>query len=149
MEMALKNRLHMEFPSIASNVALTRVTLASFAMQLEFNLGELEEIRVAVSEAVSNAVIHAYPDEVGTVVVNAMIDGDTLEIEVIDEGRGIEDLDLARTPAFSTDPERMGLGLVFMESFMDQMNIESKPNLGTHVVMKKQPEREKNASHRI
>jgi stage II sporulation protein AB (anti-sigma F factor) len=149
MEMGLSNKLHMEFPSIASNVALARVTLASFAMQLEFTLGELEEIRVAVSEAVSNAVIHAYPDKIGDIVINALIDNGTLEIEVIDFGKGIEDLNLARTPAFSTDPERMGLGLVFMESFMDQMDIESKLNSGTRVVMKKRPEREKNGAHSL
>lgn len=147
--MGLSNKLHMEFPSIASNVALARVTLASFAMQLEFTLGELEEIRVAVSEAVSNAVIHAYPDKIGDIVINALIDNGTLEIEVIDFGKGIEDLNLARTPAFSTDPERMGLGLVFMESFMDQMDIESKLNSGTRVVMKKRPEREKNGAHSL
>lgn len=144
-----ENRLRMEFPSLAPNVGLARVALASFAAQLEFNLGELEEIRVAVSEAVSNAVIHAYPNEPGLVVVTAAINGEYLEIEVIDQGKGIDDVDLARTPAYSTAPERMGLGLVFMESFMDQLSVESQVQKGTRIVMRKRPEREQDDSNLV
>ncbi|HHW12378.1 MAG TPA: anti-sigma F factor [Firmicutes bacterium] len=142
-----ENYLNISFPSLPDNVSLSRVIVASFAAQLDFTLNELEEIRVATSEAVSNCVIHAYPDHVGEVRLELKIKDDTLMIEVIDEGCGIQDLDLAKTPAYSTDPERMGLGLVFMESFMDEMTIESQPNQGTKVLMVKKPERSKNSSH--
>ncbi|NLM36691.1 MAG: anti-sigma F factor [Firmicutes bacterium] len=142
-----ENYLNISFPSLPDNVSLSRVIVASFAAQLDFTLNELEEIRVATSEAVSNCVIHAYPDHPGEVRLELKISDDTLMIKVIDEGCGIADLDLAKTPAYSSDPERMGLGLVFMESFMDEMTIESQPNQGTKVLMVKKPERSKNNSH--
>jgi stage II sporulation protein AB (anti-sigma F factor) len=135
-----QNYIRMEFPSLPSNVGLARVSVASFASQLDFNLSELEEIRVAISEAVSNCVIHAYPDEIGLIELTASINQGMLEISVNDSGKGIEDIVLARTPAYSSNPERMGLGLVFMESFMDQMEITSKPDQGTKITMKKRPE---------
>ncbi|NLW60178.1 MAG: anti-sigma F factor [Firmicutes bacterium] len=142
-----ENYLHVSFPSLSENVSLSRVIVASFAAQLDFTLNELEEIRVATSEAVSNCVIHAYPDQPGEVRLELKIKDDTLMIKVIDEGCGIEDLELARTPAYSSNPERMGLGLVFMESFMDEMTIESQPQKGTQVLMVKRPERSKNGNH--
>ena len=141
-----ENYLNISFPSLPDNVSLSRVIVASFAAQLDFTLNELEEIRVATSEAVSNCVIHAYPDHPGEVRLELKISDDTLMIKVIDEGCGIADLDLAKTPAYSSDPERMGLGLVFMESFMDEMTIESQPNQGTKVLMVKKPERSKNSN---
>ena len=139
-----QNYIKMEFPSLPSNVGLARVAVASFASQLDFNLSELEEIRVAISEAVSNCVIHAYPDEIGAIELTASINEDALEILVNDFGKGIEDIDLARTPAYSSNPERMGLGLVFMESFMDYMEITSKIDQGTKISMKKRPENKNN-----
>lgn len=136
-----QNDLKMEFPSLPTNVGFARVVIASFAAQLEFTLSELEELRVAVSEAVSNCVIHAYPDTIGRVRLNAAITPDgSLRIEIIDTGVGIKDINLARTPAYSSDPERMGLGLVFMESFMDRLEINSNPRKGTRIVMEKRPE---------
>ena len=138
------NYLQVKFPSLPENISLSRVIVASFAAQLDFTLNELEEIRVAVSEAVSNCVIHGYPgNREGEICLELAIDGGMLEIVVVDYGRGIEDLDLVKTPAYSTDPERMGLGLVFMESFMDEMILESEPGKGTRVVMRKKPERGK------
>jgi stage II sporulation protein AB (anti-sigma F factor) len=107
-----ENYLNISFPSLPDNVSLSRVIAASFAAQLDFTLNELEEIRVAISEAVSNCVIHAYPEHPGEVRLELRIKDDTLMIKVIDEGCGIQDLDLAKTPAYSSDPERMGLGLV-------------------------------------
>ncbi|HHT04781.1 MAG TPA: anti-sigma F factor [Hydrogenispora sp.] len=142
-----ENYLNISFPSLPDNVSLSRVIAASFAAQLDFTLNELEEIRVAISEAVSNCVIHAYPEHPGEVRLELRIKDDTLMIKVIDEGCGIQDLDLAKTPAYSSDPERMGLGLVFMESFMDEMTIESQLQKGTQVLMVKKPERSKNSSH--
>lgn len=142
-----ENYLNISFPSLPENVSLSRVIVASFAAQLDFTLNELEEIRVATSEAVSNCVIHAYRDHQGEIRLELKIEEDTLMIKVIDEGCGIQDLDLAKTPAYSSDPERMGLGLVFMESFMDEMTIESQLQKGTQVLMVKKPERSKNSSH--
>jgi stage II sporulation protein AB (anti-sigma F factor) len=141
-----ENYLLITFPSIPENVGLARVIVASFAAQLDFTLNELEEIRVATSEAVSNCVIHAYREQSGEIQLELKIQDETLSIKVIDGGCGISDLDLAKTAAYSTDPERMGLGLVFMESFMDQMTIESQLNQGTQVLMVKKPERSKDSN---
>lgn len=140
-----ENYLKISFPSLPENVGLARVIVAAFAAQLDFTLNELEEIRVATSEAVSNCVIHAYREKSGEIQLELKIEDGALQIKVIDEGCGIQDLDLAKTPAYSTDPERMGLGLVFMESFMDEMTIESQPNQGTQVIMIKKPERSKHS----
>ncbi|TCL64211.1 stage II sporulation protein AB (anti-sigma F factor) [Hydrogenispora ethanolica] len=137
----LKNYLKMEFPSLPQNVGLARSIVATFAAQLEFTLSEVEEIRVAISEAVSNCVIHAYPKKPGIVQLELMIERATLTMKVKDFGKGISDIEQAKQATFSTDPERMGLGLVFMESFMDEMNISSRPQEGTTVIMKKRPER--------
>lgn len=132
-----RNEIYIEFPSRPENVGLARVAVASLAAQLEFTLGEIEEIKVATSEAVSNAVIHAYRDKGGKVRITAAVDSTTLEVIVEDDGRGIEDVAQARQPSFSTDPERMGLGFVFMESFMDEVEVRSAPGEGTRVRMVK------------
>lgn len=132
------NRLSMEFDARPENVGLCRLTAASFAAQLPFTLSDIEEIKVAVSEAVSNCIIHAYPDEVGMVRVDLrIIEPDILEIEVHDDGKGIENLEAAQQPTFSTDPERMGLGFVFMQSFSDEMEVDSTPGQGTIVKMRR------------
>jgi len=135
------NYLKLKFPSLPQNVGLARMMAASFAAQLEFTLAEIEEIRVAVSEAVSNCVIHAYPVKPGLVQMDLTIKHNNLVIKIRDFGKGIVDIEQAKQATFSTEPERMGLGLVFMESFMDDMGIESQPEEGTTVVMKKHPER--------
>jgi stage II sporulation protein AB (anti-sigma F factor) len=135
------NYLKLDFPSLPQNVGLARVIVAAFATQLEFTLAEVEEIRVAVSEAVSNCVIHAYPDVEGIVELELAIETEDLIIRVKDSGIGIDDVEQAKQATFSTDPERMGLGLVFIESFMDSMEIISGPNYGTTIIMKKRPER--------
>ncbi len=135
--MQSQNYLKLEFLSRPENVGIARLAIASFAAQLEFTLGELEEIKVAVSEAVSNAVIHGYGVDLGLVTVEASREGEEMRITVLDTGRGIEDIALARQPSFTTDPERMGLGFVFIESFMDQVEVESKPGAGTKVTMVK------------
>jgi stage II sporulation protein AB (anti-sigma F factor) len=135
------NYLKLDFPSLPQNVGLARVIVAAFATQLEFTLAEVEEIRVAVSEAVSNCVIHAYPDVEGIVELELAIETEDLIIRVKDSGIGIDDVEQAKQATFSTDPERMGLGLVFIESFMDSMEIISGPDYGTTIIMKKRPER--------
>lgn len=138
MDKIVKNRVKLEFPSIGDNVALARITIAALASQHELTLNDLEEIKVATSEAVSNAIIHGYqgrPD--GIVQLIGILSDDDLIIEIIDEGIGIDDINQALQPAFSSDPERMGLGFIFMQSFMDEVIVKSELNEGTRVVLKK------------
>ncbi|MDO7786439.1 anti-sigma F factor [Desulforamulus aquiferis] len=130
------NCCSIEFHSIAENVSFARVAVAAFASQLDCTLPELEEIKVAVSEAVGNAIIHGYRKQTDkTVRLTVKIYKEGLEIIVEDSGQGIDDIDLAMQPAYSTDPERMGLGFVFMQSFSDRLRVESTPGLGTTVTM--------------
>lgn len=132
------NSLKMEFLSLQENVALARVAVASFAAQDDLTLNELEEIKVAVSEAVSNSIIHGYDgSQEGIIKVNIIRYENRLQIEVEDTGKGIENVDEAIQPAYSSDPERMGLGFVFMCSFMDTLTVNSKLDLGTQVIMEK------------
>jgi stage II sporulation protein AB (anti-sigma F factor) len=138
MEKLVKNSIKLEFTSIGENVALARVTVAALVSQLDLTLNDLEEIKVATSEAVSNAIIHGYqnkPD--GVVTLNGILYEDSLVLEIIDEGVGIADIELALQPAYSTDPERMGLGFVFMKSFMDEVKVDSTVNVGTKVTLVK------------
>jgi len=137
------NWMRLELPALPENVALVRVAVGSLAAQLDFTLADIEEIRVATSEAFSNAVLHAYPqsspEQPGAVTVEARIDGGVLEISVADRGVGIPDVDLARTAAYTTREDRMGLGFVFMETFMDEIAVRTAPGSGTRVVMRKRP----------
>lgn len=133
----MANRMGLTLLSRSDNVGVARVALAAFAAQLAFTLSDLEEIKVAVSEAVTNAVSHAYPGAEGEVAVSATADGDLLTVEVRDAGVGIPDVAAARAPSFTTVPDRMGLGFVFMESFMDELEVSSAPGQGTTVTMRK------------
>ncbi len=138
----MTNHFELRCLSVPENVGLTRLAVAHMAAQAGFSLSELEEIKVAVSEAVSNAVIHGYPGRRdGWILVECQIaDGDFL-VAVEDWGVGIRDVELARQPAFSSDPERMGLGFVFMESFMHQVTVRSQLRRGTRVEMSRKPGR--------
>ncbi|MGE5591826.1 MAG: anti-sigma F factor [Bacillota bacterium] len=135
--MEVRNTMQLEILAVPENVGVARLALGSFASQMDFTLAELDEIKVAVSEAVTNSVVHAYPVGPGPVVIAAEHDGRELLISVRDSGRGIADVAQARQPSFSTDPERMGLGFVFMDSFMDQLEVDSRPGQGTTVTMRK------------
>ena len=136
--MVILNKCVLEFTSVPENVAFARVSVAAFASQLDCTLPELEEIKVAVSEAVGNAIIHGYRNKSDkTVRVLATIYKEGLEIRVEDNGIGITDIDMAMQPAYSTDPERMGLGFVFMQSFSDRLQVDSTPGIGTTVTMYK------------
>ena len=136
--MILVNQLNMSFLSIPENVAFARVTAAAFASQLEFTINDLEEIKVAVSEAVANAIVHGYGNAIDKMVaMEIKLYTNKLEISLIDEGIGIKDIKQALQPSFSTDPERMGLGFVFIQSFMDKLKINSVPGKGTKVIMTK------------
>lgn len=132
------NRMQIEFLSIPVNVAFARVAVAAFASQLDYTLTDLEDIKTAVSEAVGNAIIHGYENAADkTVRVTSALTDNSIEITVEDDGKGIEDIEQAIQPAFSTDPERMGLGFVFMQSFMDSLKVDSEPGRGTMVAMTK------------
>lgn len=132
-----ENRVVLELPSRPENVSIARLVVAQMAAQLQFTVAEVEEAKVAVSEAVTNAIVHGYRGRAGIVRVEVCARPGELEVAVSDQGVGIEDIDLARQPAWSTDPERMGLGFVFMENFMDSVEVESRPGHGTRVVMRK------------
>ncbi|MGI6567226.1 MAG: anti-sigma F factor [Limnochordia bacterium] len=134
------NMVVMRFPSKAANIGFARTAAALFASQLEFTLDELDEIKIAVSEAVSNAVIHGYKGREGEISLTCRLTDERLEITVTDEGCGIADVDQALEPAFTTEPEeRMGLGLVFVREYMDELVIDSKPGKGTTLFMSKSP----------
>ena len=132
------NFMSMEFLSVPENVGLSRVVVASFAAQLDMTLNDMEEMKVATSEAVSNCIIHGYNNQpIGKVFLAVTLFENRLEILVTDDGIGIEDIEQAMEPAFSTDPERMGLGFVFMKSFMDEVEVESEIGKGTTVKLVK------------
>lgn len=134
--MKAKNEVKLEITANSENVCVARVVAATFAAQWDFTLSTLEEIKVAVSEAVSNAIIHGYGDSgEGTVYLTLRLFDDYIEFTVTDHGCGIADITQARQPAYTSDPERMGLGFVFMESFMDKVEIWSEVGKGTTVQM--------------
>jgi len=132
------NWMEIEFDSVPVNVSFARVAVGAFAAQLDFTLNDLEELKVAVSEAVTNAIVHGYENRPGhTVRIRVQLQKERLVITVEDDGVGIEDIDQALEPAYSTDPERMGLGFAFMKSFSDDLKIESAKNNGTKITMTK------------
>ena len=137
--MKSENYMNLEFPSRSANEAFARSAIACFAAQLDPTLDELGDIKTAVSEAVTNAVVHAYPDVLGTVQVRVRILPDErLEIAVKDHGVGIADVAQARTPMYTTGgEERSGMGFTIMESFMDSLAVRSKNGKGTVVTMKR------------
>ncbi len=139
MKVKADNEATLEFASRSSNEGFARAAVACFATQLDPTLNELEDLKTAVSEAVTNAIVHGYPDVIGKVLVKIRVcPGNVLELTVRDHGRGIPDVEQARQPMFTTGgAERSGMGFTIMESFMDQVAIRSVPGKGTTVVMKK------------
>ena len=133
------NYVKLEFLSRSSNEGFARIAAAGFASQLDPTLDELGDIKTAVSEAVTNVIVHAYPDALGRVLLKMRItDGNVLELTVRDWGRGIENVQQARDPLFTTGgAERSGMGFTIMESFMDKLTVRSQPGKGTTVHMKK------------
>ncbi|MBE6967651.1 MAG: anti-sigma F factor [Ruminococcaceae bacterium] len=134
-----RNYIKIELPSRSVNEGIARAAVACFAAQLDPTLEELGDIKTAVSEAVTNAIVHAYPDSIGKICIRARIlSGGELEISVRDWGKGMDDVEKARTPLFTTGgPERSGMGFTIMESFMDKLRVRSKPGKGTTVVMRR------------
>ena len=139
MKIKADNEVLLEFPSRSSNEGFARSAVACFAAQLDPTLNELEDIKTAISEAVTNAIVHAYPDSIGKVAIKARIcAGNVLELTVKDKGRGIPDVDKAREPMFTTGGEEgSGMGFTIMESFMDKLTVRSVPGKGTTVTMRK------------
>ena len=137
--MKAENYIKFEFPSRSVNEGFARAAAAAFAAQLDPTMDELGDIKTAVSEAVTNCIVHAYPDSLGKVTMRLRIlGGDTLEISVKDSGRGIEDVARAREPLFTTGgEERSGMGFTIMESFMDKLTVRSRPGKGTTVTMRR------------
>lgn len=135
----LNNEMKLEFLSKSNNEAFARITIAAFVAQLDPTIEEIADLKTAVSEAVTNAIIHGYEEKQGIVKIRAQIIEDQIIIEISDGGKGIEDVNLAKQPLYTTKPnlERSGMGFTIMESFMDEVEIESIVGLGTKVTMKK------------
>ena len=135
----MENYVTLEFLSRSSNEGFARVAAAGFAAQLDPTLDELGDIKTAVSEAVTNAIVHGYPDQLGKIVMKLkLLENNTLEITVRDWGKGIEDIQQARQPLFTTGgEERSGMGFTIMESFMDRLTVKSTPGRGTTVTMRR------------
>ena len=131
------NYIKLEFPSKSSNEAFARTAAAAFATQLDPTMEELGDIKTAVSEAVTNAIVHAYSDSIGRISMRLRIlDNHVLEISIRDWGKGIENVEQAMTPLFSTGGEdRSGMGFTIMGSFMDKLKVRSTSGKGTTVTM--------------
>lgn len=139
MEKNIKNEMKMEFLSKSANEAFARIAVAAFASQLDPTIEEIADIKTSVSEAVTNSIIHGYNNTEGIVKIKARLYDDEIEIEVSDNGSGIENVKEAREPLYTTkgNLERSGMGFTIMESFMDELSVESIVGLGTKIVMTK------------
>ena len=133
------NTMLMQIPAKSENESFARSVVAAFCVGLNPTIDEINDIKTAVSEAVTNAIVHAYPVSLGKVTVKAAVcEGNLLEITVKDRGRGIQDIDKARQPMYTTGgEERSGMGFTIMESFMDRVSVRSVLGKGTTVVMRK------------
>ena len=134
-----ENEMKLEFLRKSNNEAFARITVAAFASQLDPTIEELADIKTAVSEAVTNAIIHGYEDREGIVKIECKMYAGSIQIEISDTGKGIENIERAREPLYTSKPnlERSGMGFTIMESFMDEVKIESIMGLGTKVTMRK------------
>ena len=133
------DQVTITFLSRSANEGFARSAAACYAARLDPNLDELADIKTAVSEAVTNAIVHAYPDTLGKIILRLRhLEGNELEIQIKDTGVGIPDVEQARTPLFTTgNEERSGMGFTIMESFMDKLTVRSAPGKGTTVTMRK------------
>ena len=139
MDNKIDNEMKLEFVSKSSNESFARVAVAAFVAQLDPIVEELSDIKTAVSEAVTNCIIHGYENKIGIVKVIAKLQNNTLLLEISDKGKGIENIEKAKEPLYTTKPnlERSGMGFTIMESFMDSVQVESIVGLGTKVKMTK------------
>ena len=139
MKSLYENEMKLEFLSKSNNEAFARVTVAAFAAQLDPTIEELADIKTAVSEAVTNCIIHGYEDKQGIVKIKAKLKQNQIIIEISDQGKGIENINIAKEPLYTTKPnlERSGMGFTIMESFMDNVEVDSVLGVGTKVTMSK------------
>lgn len=139
MKSLYENEMKLEFLSKSNNEAFARISVAAFASQLDPTIEELADIKTAVSEAVTNCIIHGYEEKEGVISINCKIFANTILIEISDNGKGIENVDMAKEPLYTSKPdlERSGMGFTIMDSFMDDLEVESILGLGTKVTMKK------------
>lgn len=146
MSRNIKNQMKIEFASKSANEAFARIAVAAFASQLDPTIEEIADIKTAVSEAVTNSVIHAYPNKDGIIKLKALLFDDEIEIEISDTGTGIENIEEAREPLYTTKSnlERSGMGFTIMENFMDELKVESILGLGTKITMNKKIKKENN-----
>lgn len=141
-----ENEMKLEFVSKSNNEAFARISVAAFAAQLDPTIEELADIKTAVSEAVTNCIIHGYEDTEGIVKIICKIIENSIIIEITDTGKGIENIEQARKPLYTSKPnlERSGMGFTIMESFMDETKVESVIGIGTKITMKKLIKKEEN-----
>lgn len=141
------NEMNLEFLSKSSNESFARITVAAFAAQLDPNIEEISDIKTAVSEIVTNAIIHAYDSNDEIIKIHSYIKDKCITIEVSDTGKGIEDIELAKKPLYTSkaELERSGMGFTIVENFMDDLKIESILGLGTKITMKKIITKEENS----
>ena len=137
--MKAMNEMSVSFPSVSSNEGFARAAVSAFAAQLDPTLDQLADLKTAVSEAVTNAIIHGYGEQAGKIRIHCRTKGQEIYIDVCDEGAGIADVKKAMEPLFTTRPEleRSGMGFAFMEAFMDELSVDSALGKGTRVHMKK------------
>ncbi len=137
--MTMHNEMETNFLALPENESFARVVIAAFCVQLSPTMSEVADVKTAVSEAVTNAIVHGYEGRQGMVTLRAAIDGQTLTVEVADTGRGIPDVPQAMEPFFTTHPEqeRSGMGFSVMQTFMDDLQVDSTPGKGTRIVMRK------------
>ena len=133
------NEMEIHFLSVPENESFARVVVSAFSVQLSPTVAEIADVKTAVSEAVTNAIVHGYEGTRGIVTMRAMIDGATLSIEILDRGKGIPNVQQAMEPFYTTHPEqeRSGMGFAVMQTFMDEVDVQSTPGSGTLVRMRK------------
>jgi stage II sporulation protein AB (anti-sigma F factor) len=144
MKEQFENEMKLEFISKSSNEAFARITVAAFASQLDPTIEELADIKTAVSEAVTNCIIHGYENTTGIVKIIGKLKGNKIILEISDNGKGIENVEVAKEPLYTTKPnlERSGMGFTIMESFMDKVEVESIVDIGTKVTLEKSIKKE-------
>ena len=137
--MEIKNKMRLSFDSLSENESFARAVVSCFALQLNPSITEISDIKTAVSEAVTNAIVHGYNRTVGEIVLECAIEEKKIHINIIDNGVGIENVEQALEPFFTTreDDERSGMGFTIMQSFMDEVKIDSQKGIGTKVYMTK------------
>ena len=137
--MSQNNKFRIEFLSKSENESFIRSVVGCFMLNLNPSIAEIADVKTAVSEAVTNSIVHGYGKETGNIILDAEIEGNNLHINICDFGKGIDDLQKALEPFYTTSPEdeRSGMGFTIMKSFMDEIKVETKKGEGTKVYMKK------------